>query len=75
MKSNHKLGLMMATMIMGAVKHNDKSFIDIDMEFDPKQPETNQERAKRFGLKEWHLNGKTVYAATKKKALILSKNN
>lgn len=37
------------------------------------KPETESERAKRLGLKEWNIDGKVVYAATKKKALRIVK--
>ena len=75
MKTNNKLALMMAMMSISAVKYNKNSFIDVDFEDDLKEPETEKERAIRLGLKEWNINGKIVYSATKKKAIKLSLKN
>ena len=74
MKSNHKLAFM-AAMFGAIYAQNDKmyreKYINEPIE---KEPETEQERAKRLGLKEWNINGKIVYSATKKKAQKLANN-
>lgn len=64
------LGLMLAMgAISGANAQRYQSNFKVHTE-----PETEKEKAKRFGLKEWHINGKTVYAATKRKAEKLAQN-
>lgn len=37
-----------------------------------KEPKTKEQEARAIGLKEWNINGKIVYAATKKKAYKLA---
>ncbi len=77
MKSNHKLGLMMAMFGAFASSENNRPRTRNEdvLNYNPPRKETESERAKRLGLKEWNLNGKIVYAATKKKALRLSKKD
>ena len=77
MKSNHKLALMLgmygAFAQMNPKRERKVSNKDV-LNYDPPKPETEQERAKRLGLKEWNINGKIVYSATKKKAQKLANN-
>ena len=75
MNYKKSLGFLTAMAVISAVKYNDKSFIDVDFEDDVKEPETEKERAKRLGLKEWKIDGKIVYSATKKKAMKLATKN
>lgn len=74
MKAN-KLALLTSMMILGSI--DNRTFAQVN-DFEPKKiptPETDAEKAKRLGLKEWNINGKIVYAATKKKALKLAELN
>ena len=79
MKSNHKLALMLIMYGAGAfAQMNPKRERKVSnkdvLSYDPPKPETEQELAKRLGLKEWNINGKIVYSATKKKAQKLANN-
>ena len=66
MKAN-KLALITSMMMIGSMSTtNEKETIP---EKEPKKPETEEEKAKRFGLKKFIIDGIEVYAATKKKAI------
>lgn len=73
MENNHKLGLMLATFAMMATSENrQKTTRNEDILNSKPDPKPKWLTAKQNGLKEWNINDKIVYAATKKKAIKLA---
>jgi hypothetical protein len=58
----------LAVMAMAATLTGLHNFDEPRIHFEPKQPETEEEKAKRLGLKKWDFNGIVIFAATKSKA-------